>query len=128
MVGTDAWCGRPGCKYPNPFASMGSYEDGTLNARLISTLSSEPRTATIGRALGALEGRGEVASGVVMNPTDFWEMVTEGLGTAYAGGWAADPVGAAPAAPTTSPAPGASRSTVTRPSRRAPPSPATSPR
>jgi hypothetical protein len=32
-------------------------------------------------------------------PTDHWEMATEGLGTAYAGGWAADPVGAAADAP-----------------------------
>lgn len=64
-----------------------------------TTLSSEPRLATIGRALGALEARGEQATAVVMNPGDYWESAVEGLGTAYAGGWAADPVGAASGRP-----------------------------
>jgi hypothetical protein len=26
-----------------------------------------------------------------MNPTDYWETASEGLGTSYAGGWAVDP-------------------------------------
>ncbi|HET9755292.1 MAG TPA: phage major capsid protein [Candidatus Limnocylindrales bacterium] len=56
-----------------------------------TTLTSEPRAATIGRALGALEGRGRQATAVVLNPTDFWELATEGLGTSYAGGWALAP-------------------------------------
>jgi HK97 family phage major capsid protein len=56
-----------------------------------TTLSAEPRAATIGRALGALEGRGRTATAVVMSPTDYWETATEGLGTSYAGGWALAP-------------------------------------
>jgi HK97 family phage major capsid protein len=64
-----------------------------------TTLSSEPRLATIGKALGALEARGQVANAVVLNPSTFWTMAVEGLGTSYAGGWAADPVGAAANAP-----------------------------
>ena len=40
--------------------------------------------------MAKLEARGERASAVVMNPTDYWEMSTEGLGTSYAGGWAFD--------------------------------------
>jgi HK97 family phage major capsid protein len=64
-----------------------------------TTLTSEPRLATIGRALGALEGRGQVANAVILNPATYWTMAVEGLGTSYAGGWAADPVGAASGAP-----------------------------
>ncbi len=63
-----------------------------------TTLSSEPRAAALGRGISALEARGIPADNlvIVMNPTDFWEMSTEGLGTSYAGGWAIDPaVGAA---------------------------------
>lgn len=60
-----------------------------------TTLNAEPRLATIGRALGALESRGARATAVVMSPGDYWESAVEGLGTSYAGGWAADPVGGA---------------------------------
>jgi hypothetical protein len=35
----------------------------------------------------------------VCNPTDYWEMAAEGLGSAYAGGWAVDPAGGAAANP-----------------------------
>jgi len=34
-----------------------------------------------------------------MNPTDYWETASEGLGTSYAGGWAIDPAGGAAANP-----------------------------
>jgi HK97 family phage major capsid protein len=66
-----------------------------------TALSSEPRAATIGRAIGALEGRGVMADNlvIVMGPTDYWELASEGLGTAYAGGWAIDPAGGAAANP-----------------------------
>jgi HK97 family phage major capsid protein len=66
-----------------------------------TALSSEPRVATIGRAIGALEGRGSLRSNLIFvcNPTDYWEMAAEGLGTSYAGGWAIDPAGGAAAAP-----------------------------
>jgi HK97 family phage major capsid protein len=66
-----------------------------------TTLSSEPRVATIGRAIGALESRGSMRSNLVFvcNPTDYWEMAAEGLGSSYAGGWAIDPAGGAAAAP-----------------------------
>lgn len=56
-----------------------------------TTLSSEPRLATIGRAIGALEARGQRAGAIVLHPTTFWATATEGLGTTYAGGWALDP-------------------------------------
>jgi HK97 family phage major capsid protein len=58
-----------------------------------TTLSSEPRAATIGRAIGALGARGFTATATVLHPTDLAETMTEGLGTAYAGGWAIDPAG-----------------------------------
>lgn len=66
-----------------------------------TTLSSEPRLATIGRAIGAMETRGIPRDNlvVVMSPTDYWEMSSEGLGTSYAGGWAVDPAGGAAANP-----------------------------
>lgn len=68
-----------------------------------TALSSEPRAAAIGRGISAMEARGIVADQanlcVVMHPTDFWEMATEGLGTAYAGGWAIDPAEGAAANP-----------------------------
>jgi len=68
-----------------------------------TTLSSEPRLAALGRGIAALETRGIVADRdnlvIVMNPTDYWETATEGLGTTYAGGWAVDPAGGAAANP-----------------------------
>ena len=36
---------------------------------------------------------------IVMAPTDYWELATEGLGTSYAGGWAIDPAAGASASP-----------------------------
>ncbi len=70
-------------------------------AAFITTLSSEPRLAAIGRGIGAMESRGIGRDNlvVVMSPTDYWEMSTEGLGTSYAGGWAVDPAGGAAANP-----------------------------
>jgi HK97 family phage major capsid protein len=58
-----------------------------------TTLSSEPRAATFARAFAALESRGFNTDrlAIVCNPTDFWEMASEGLGTSYAGGWSIDP-------------------------------------
>lgn len=69
----------------------------TFNSNYITTLSSEPRGAALGRGIGALEARAHDSSGlaIVMSPTDFWEATVEGLGTAYAGGWAMDPTGGA---------------------------------
>jgi HK97 family phage major capsid protein len=66
-----------------------------------TTLSSEPRLATIGRGIAALETRGIPRDNlvVVMSPTDYWETAVEGLGTSYAGGWAIDPSGGAAANP-----------------------------
>lgn len=61
------------------------------NSSYSTALSSEPRAAAIGRGLGALESRGAPATAIVMNPGDFYETITEGLGTSYAGGWAVDP-------------------------------------
>lgn len=66
-----------------------------------TALSSEPRLATVGRGIGALEARGSLRENIVFvcSTTDYWEMSTEGNGTAYAGGWAVDPAGGAAAYP-----------------------------
>jgi HK97 family phage major capsid protein len=82
------------------FAAIGAYGDP---AAFRTALSSEPRAAAIGRGISAMEARGIVADQanlcVVMHPTDYWEMATEGLGTSYAGGWAIDPAEGAAANP-----------------------------
>jgi HK97 family phage major capsid protein len=54
------------------------------------TLSSESRAAAIGNGIAKLETRGERASAVVMNPTDYWELAVETLGSSGSGGWAFD--------------------------------------
>ena len=54
------------------------------------TLNSESRVAALGQGLGKLEARGERASGIVMHPTDYWEMAIETLGSSGSGGWAFD--------------------------------------
>ena len=66
-----------------------------------TALSSEPRAATLGRGIAALEARGVSADNLVimMAPTDYWELASEGLGSSYAGGWAIDPAGGAAANP-----------------------------
>lgn len=66
-----------------------------------TTLSSEPRLATLARGIAAMETRGVNRSNLVFvcNPTDYWETASEGLGTSYAGGWAVDPAGGAAANP-----------------------------
>ncbi len=69
-----------------------------------TALSSEPRAATIGRAIGAVEARFHTATAVVVNTADYWELVTEGLGTSYAGGWAIQPAEGAAASQAASPA------------------------
>lgn len=78
-----------------PQGLLDSFMDLGDIAAYKTTLSSEPRAATLGRAFGALESRSRGTEGlaVVLSPTDFWEMATEGLGTSYAGGWAMDPTG-----------------------------------
>ncbi len=70
-------------------------------AAFITTLSSEPRLATIARGIAAMEARGANRANLVFvcNPTDYWETASEGLGTSYAGGWAVDPAGGAAANP-----------------------------
>jgi HK97 family phage major capsid protein len=70
-------------------------------AQFITTLSSEPRAAALGRGISALEQRGIPADNlcIVMAPADYWELATEGLGTSYAGGWAIDPAAGASASP-----------------------------
>lgn len=66
-----------------------------------TTLNSEPRLTTIARAIAAMETRGVDRRNLVFicNPTDYWEIASEGLGTSYAGGWAVDPAGGAAANP-----------------------------
>ena len=70
-----------------------------------TTLSSEPRLATMARGIAAMESRGANRANLVfaMSPTDYWETAAEGLGTSYAGGWAVEPAqGAAGQPPITS--------------------------
>lgn len=66
-----------------------------------TTLSSEPRLTTIARAIAAMETRGVARANLVFyaDPTTYWEIASEGLGTSYAGGWAVDPAGGAAANP-----------------------------
>jgi HK97 family phage major capsid protein len=80
------------------FAAMGAFGNP---AAFKTALSSEPRLAAIGRGIAALEGRGSSRENLVicMSTTDYWETAVEGLGTAYAGGWAVDPAGGAAANP-----------------------------
>ena len=70
-----------------------------------TTLSSEARAQTLARGIAAMETRGISRANLVlaMSPTDYWEMVSEGLGTSNAGGWAFAPAeGAAGNPPVTS--------------------------
>ncbi len=69
-------------------------------AACITTLSSEPRLAALGRGIAALEARGSSRDNLVicMSTTDYWETATEGL-SSYTGGWAVDPAGGAAANP-----------------------------
>ena len=62
-----------------------------------TALSAEPRVATLARGIAAMEARGVNRQNLVFfcNPTDYWELASEGLGTSYAGGWAIDPAGGA---------------------------------
>ena len=66
-----------------------------------TTLSSEPRLTTIARGIAAMETRGVARENLVFvaDPTTYWEIASEGLGTSYAGGWAVDPAGGAAANP-----------------------------
>lgn len=66
-----------------------------------TTLSSEPRLATVARGIAAMETRGVMRDNLVIvtDPTTYWEIASEGLGTSYAGGWAVDPAGGAAANP-----------------------------
>jgi HK97 family phage major capsid protein len=66
-----------------------------------TTLSSEPRLTAMARGIAAMESRGVNRANLVfcMNPVDYWETASEGLGTSYAGGWAIDPAGGAAANP-----------------------------
>lgn len=66
-----------------------------------TTLNSEPRLTTIARAIAAMETRGNARGNLVFycDPTTYWEIASEGLGTSYAGGWAVDPAGGAAANP-----------------------------
>lgn len=58
-------------------------------------LNSESRASALGNGLAKIESNLETADAIVMNPTDFWEMTTETLGSSGSGGWAMDPVGGA---------------------------------
>jgi HK97 family phage major capsid protein len=66
-----------------------------------TTLSSEPRLATMARGIAAMESRGVSRANLIfaMSPTDYWETAAEGLGTAYAGGWAVEPAAGAAGQP-----------------------------
>ena len=80
------------------FPALAAYGDV---AAFKTTLSSEPRLATIARGIAAMESRGAARGDLVFvcNPTDYWEMASEGLGTSYAGGWAVEPADGAAGSP-----------------------------
>ena len=80
------------------FPALAAYGDV---AAFKTTLSSEPRLATIARGIAALESRGAARNDLVFvsSPTDYWEMASEGLGTSYAGGWAVEPADGAAGSP-----------------------------
>lgn len=56
-------------------------------------LNTESRAAALGNGLSKLEALDRQADGIVMHPTDFWEMTVETLGSSGSGGWAMDPTG-----------------------------------
>ena len=66
-----------------------------------TTLSSEARLQTLARGIAAMETRGVARGNLVfyVDPTTYWEIASEGLGTSNAGGWAIDPAGGAAANP-----------------------------
>lgn len=55
-----------------------------------TTYSTGTRADKIAEALGALEGRSYFATAVVVNPADYWQIVTDTLGSG-AGGYAVGP-------------------------------------
>ena len=56
---------------------------------------------TLARGIAAMEVRGVARGNLVFycDPTTYWEIASEGLGTSNAGGWAVDPAGGAAANP-----------------------------
>jgi HK97 family phage major capsid protein len=66
-------------------------------------LNSESRVSALAGGIAKLDARGVTPNAIVVNPTDYWTMLKETLGTSGAGGWAVDPAaGAASGQPTTS--------------------------
>lgn len=53
--------------------------------------SSGPRVARLADGIAALEARSYYPTAVVLNPADFWQIVTETLGSNSEGGWAVSP-------------------------------------
>lgn len=54
--------------------------------------SSGVRADKLAEALGALEARNYFATAIVTNPADFWQIVTDTVGTGGAGGYAISPM------------------------------------
>lgn len=57
--------------------------------------SSGVRADTLATALGALETRSYFATAIVVNPADFWQIVTDTQGSSGSGGYAVSPMGGA---------------------------------
>jgi HK97 family phage major capsid protein len=65
-------------------------------------LSSESRVSALAGGIAKLDARGVTPTAIVLNPTDYWTMLKETLGTSGSGGWAVNPAaGAASGKPTT---------------------------
>lgn len=65
-------------------------------------LNTESRVSALAGGIAKLDARGVTPTAIVLNPTDYWTMLKETLGTSGAGGWAVDPAaGAASGQPTT---------------------------
>lgn len=80
-----------GSSQPNGIITAFGTEGDILKHKY--ALNSESRAAALGNGLAKIESNFETADAIVMNPTDFWEMTTETLGSSGSGGWAMDPTG-----------------------------------
>lgn len=65
------------------------------SASYTTAYSSGVRADTLATALGALEGRNYFATAIVVNPVDYWQIVTDTQGSSGSGGYAVSPTGGA---------------------------------
>ena len=81
---------------------MSNFAAEVARTMSLARASSPERCGTLVRLVGLrMEARGIMADDlvIVMNPTDYWELATETLGTSGSGGWVLDPAGGAAGSP-----------------------------